>query len=255
MKRSFVLLAIAFLCIASYAKAARQSDVVINEIAWMGTTDSANNEWIELFNNTSATTDLSGWTLQSSDGKLNIHLKGSISALGFYIMERTDNNSVIGVSADLIYKGALTNTGMDLTLRDSAGNVVDEVRALNGWPSGDNTTKQTMEQTASLAWQTSKSPNGTPKAQNSTGQVVESTPRKTTLTNQTKNLPNLKKPDNNIGVASVENTAQQLTNKNSGELEQTTSSAFNPWLLFLTSVAIIIISLGVILAIKFHPVK
>ncbi|PIP24309.1 MAG: hypothetical protein COX35_01265, partial [Candidatus Nealsonbacteria bacterium CG23_combo_of_CG06-09_8_20_14_all_37_18] len=37
--------------IASATQAANPLDVVINEIAWMGTVNLANDEWIELYNN------------------------------------------------------------------------------------------------------------------------------------------------------------------------------------------------------------
>ena len=36
--------------IAFASQAANSLDVVINEVAWMGTVNSANDEWIELYN-------------------------------------------------------------------------------------------------------------------------------------------------------------------------------------------------------------
>ena len=45
---------------AGYTQSTR--DVVISEIAWMGTTASSNDEWIELYNNTSSAIDFAGWT-------------------------------------------------------------------------------------------------------------------------------------------------------------------------------------------------
>ena len=150
------------------AHAATQVDVVINEIAWMGSTNSANDEWMELKNATNNDINLSGWTLTSADGKLKIHLKGFIIANGFYLMERTSDDTVPGVPADMLYTGALNNTGQNLTLYDSSSNVIDQVNFSTKWPAGNNATKQTMEKTGST-WQTSKDPNGTPKAKNSTG--------------------------------------------------------------------------------------
>ena len=40
--------------------------VVINEVAWAGTSASASDEWLELYNSGAADIDLTGWTL--SDG-------------------------------------------------------------------------------------------------------------------------------------------------------------------------------------------
>ena len=83
------------------------------------------------------------------------------------------------ISADLIYTGALSNTGKNLELRDNQGNLIDQVDCSEGWFGGDNATKQTMErknpQTSgndSTNWQTSQSAGGTPKAQNSSGQEI-----------------------------------------------------------------------------------
>lgn len=161
-----------------YIGAATQGDVVINEIAWMGNTASANNEWLELKNTTNSDVNVFGWTLTSSDGKIKANLKGFIIAQGFYLMERTDDNSVPEVPADLIYVGALNNAGQDLTLQDTAKNIIDRVNFPVAWPAGNNTTKQTMEKTLT-GWQTSLNPGGTPKAKNSTGVVKATAPAAT----------------------------------------------------------------------------
>jgi hypothetical protein len=124
------------------ATAASPNDVVINEISWMGTTVDYNNEWIELYNNTSVSISLTGWTLKAIDGAPAINLSGSIPAKGYYLLERTSDATVTEATADLIYTGALGNTGETLELRDNGGTLVDSV---NSWYAGDNTTKATME--------------------------------------------------------------------------------------------------------------
>ena len=45
------------------------AQVVINEIAWMGTNDSASNEWAELAN-TGSSIDLTGWILRIEGKKI-----------------------------------------------------------------------------------------------------------------------------------------------------------------------------------------
>ncbi|MGC9024294.1 MAG: lamin tail domain-containing protein [Chloroflexia bacterium] len=121
-------------------------DVVINEVAWMGTAYDANDEWIELYNNTAAPIDLTGWTLRAADGTPNITLVGTIPAHGYFLLERTDDTTIPDIPADQTYTGALGNTGEVLTLRDAGGNVVDTANGDGGgWPAGNNTTKQTME--------------------------------------------------------------------------------------------------------------
>jgi len=145
--------------------AANISDVVINEIAWMGTDVSYNNEWIELYNNGDTAINLDGWTLKADDGAPEINLSGTIYGKGFYLLERTDDETLPGVSADLIYKGALGNDGENLKLYDDSNNIVDQIICSDAWPAGDNTTKQTMERIGS-GWQNSQDAGGTPKKEN-----------------------------------------------------------------------------------------
>lgn len=159
------------------AEATTNGDVVINEVAWMGTTYSSYDEWMELYNNTSTSIDLTGWTLRATDGTPNITLSGSIPAGGYFLLERTDDTSVPGINANQIYTGALNDTGEVLELRDAAGNLIDKVGA-GAWYAGNNTSKSTMERINPLAsgtdpanWNTStityNGGNGTPKALNS----------------------------------------------------------------------------------------
>ncbi len=121
---------------AHAATTASPLDVAISEIAWMGTAVSSSDEWIELYNNTGSAVDLTGWTLNAADGTPGIALSGSIPANGYFLLERTDDSTVPGVMADLLYTGALTNDGEDLVLRDDASAVVDRVDSSAGWFSG-----------------------------------------------------------------------------------------------------------------------
>ena len=118
--------------------------VVINEVAWGGTSAANSDEWIELYNPTSNIIDLSGWTITVADAiptPITIP-SGSIPAGGYFLLERVDK-AVNDISADYIYGGAnLGNNpaGETLTLYDNtvpAPNVIDTVN-LNGgaWPGG-----------------------------------------------------------------------------------------------------------------------
>jgi hypothetical protein len=132
-------------CIAQTVHA----EVVINEIAWMGTTNSVNDEWIELYNNGSAAVSLEGWSLVAQDGSPDISLSGSISAGGYVLLERTDDNVVPGVTALVIYSSALSNTGEYLKLKNNTDVVIDEINNQSGWIKGDSTTKHTMQRSGS----------------------------------------------------------------------------------------------------------
>lgn len=199
--KNIILISIFFLLTPFIAKAA----VVINEIAWMGTENLANDEWIELYGDQQV--DLTGWILEAVDGTPIINLEGTISADGYFLLERTDDNSVPGVVANQIYTGVLGNSGEYLKLKDSSANVVDEVNCSEEWFAGDNSTKQTMERTIS-GWQTSLNPGGTPKAQNSSGETAEesqeeetqpaSTPTNTGTTAGAANQPPIADAGNDI---------------------------------------------------------
>ncbi len=112
-------------------------DVIISEVAWGGTAASSADEWIELHNTTNAPITLTNWTLNAADGEPAITLNGTIPALGFFLLERTDDTTVSDIPADQIYTGALGNTGEALTLRDAADQIVDTANGDGGgWPAG-----------------------------------------------------------------------------------------------------------------------
>lgn len=145
---TFVMVVFMCFCITRIAHA----EVVINEIAWMGTTNSVNDEWVELHNNGSSSVSLEGWSLVASDGSPNISLSGTISAGGYVLLERTDDNVVPNISALVIYKNeALSNEGEYLQLKDNKGVIIDQIdgRSKNTWIKGDNTTKHTMQRSGS----------------------------------------------------------------------------------------------------------
>jgi hypothetical protein len=165
-----IILILGFLLCSGFfvaQKCSADSSVVINEVAWMGSAASANSEWIELRNLSGADINLTGWTLNAEIGKTpKIILKGIIAANGYFLLERTSDDSVPGIAADQIYSGALSNSGEVLELQDGTGKIIDKIDASAGWPAGDNTTKQTMERKDDGAWQTSAAPGGTPRAVN-----------------------------------------------------------------------------------------
>ena len=161
-------------------------DVVINEIAWMGTNASENDEWIELFNNTSGSIDLSGWTLVATDGSPSIALSGTIPAYGYFLLERSDDNTISNISADNIFTGYLVDGGEFLQLKVGTNQIIDEVNCSSGWFAGLKLSRSSMERlhpqidgSSASSWGTNNGViingkdannnpiNGTPKAQNS----------------------------------------------------------------------------------------
>jgi len=135
-----------------------QDKIVINEVAWMGTTNSSNDEWIELKNISNKSVNLENWQL--FDGKKQIKIifdAVTIPANNFYLLERTDDTSVPFVNADLIYVGSLSNKDESLYLFDNNCNLRDIVMADSDWPAGSNLSseKRTMERDEDIGgWHT-----------------------------------------------------------------------------------------------------
>ena len=124
-------------------------DVVINEIAWMGTAATGNDEWMELYNASSTEINLAGWTLKADDGTPSITLSGTIAAKSYFVLERTASTTISDVSENVIYTGALTDGNYDrLSLRNSFDSLIDRVGsttvALVAF-GGNASTKATME--------------------------------------------------------------------------------------------------------------
>ena len=114
---------------------AQNDDVIISEVAWSGTAASEADEWIELHNRGHLSVDLEGWRLIGSN--LNVALSGSVGPYGFFLLERTDEDTVSDIQASQIYIGALSNAGDALTLSNSSGAVVDSANSNGGpWPAG-----------------------------------------------------------------------------------------------------------------------
>ena len=166
-----------FMTSAPTVNAAETPNVVISEVAWMGTNKSYSDEWIELYNNSASDVVLDGWQLNSADGAPAITLSGTLPANGYFLLEKTDDQSVTEIQADHVYSGSLGNTVEHLKLIDASGAVIDEV---DSWYAGDNTAKATMERIDpgvsgldSTNWATANANYadgvGTPKSFNSTG--------------------------------------------------------------------------------------
>ncbi len=143
--------------------------IIFSELNWVGDKESANNEWIEIKNNSGADIILNGWQILAGDENIKIIFAGEnkISSGGLSLLERTDDNSVPDIAADVIYSGALSNNGAYLKIFDADCNLSDEIDASKKWPAGDSTARKTMERSIlDFSWHTSNSPGGTPKKEN-----------------------------------------------------------------------------------------
>ena len=157
-------------------------NLIINEVAWMGSASSANDEWIELKMSGEGDLDLTNWQLVDKDKQIKINLssltKTKVVSGQFLLLERTDDNSAPNVKADLIYSGALSNTDEGLRLFDSQCNLIDEALASPNWQAGESTgARKTMERDKTgFAWHDSTIAGGTPRKENSEPVIASTAP-------------------------------------------------------------------------------
>jgi hypothetical protein len=134
--------------------------IIINEVAWMGTVASSDDEWIELYNPGSSLINLTNWRLVADDGSPDIVLNGTIASGGYFLLERAYDNVITDVTADQIYIGELEDSGETLRLRAPDGTIVDTANSDGGaWPAGTVSPNGSMERMdviadTTLAWVT-----------------------------------------------------------------------------------------------------
>ena len=127
------------------AFAASAGDVVINEIAWAGSIDNSNDEWVELYNSSSLSVDLAGWFVEDDYATQYVIPEGVIPAKGYFLIEDTEA-SVSNVAADTLVGLSFSNSGDSLVLKNETGVAIDTVNSSGGaWYAGDNVSKASME--------------------------------------------------------------------------------------------------------------
>lgn len=159
------------LCPVDHLPQPSWSQVIFNEIAWMGNHQSSNNEWLELKNLSSQPVNLDGWQIFNKNQHLVIHFgpENQISSHQFFLLERTDDETLPYKKADKIYQGGIKNSEETLYLFDAHCQLQDLVEADPNWSSGSNDSRRTMERKTDLEWQTSSLIGGTPKKKNGSG--------------------------------------------------------------------------------------
>ncbi|MEX2436657.1 MAG: lamin tail domain-containing protein, partial [Candidatus Paceibacterota bacterium] len=149
----------------------KKGDILINEVAWMGTQNSPSDEWMELKNISDQSINVDGYKVIGERNQINIVLPNiSLESGEFLLLERKEG-SVPHIDSDLIYTGVLRNSDEGIRVFDPGCNLIDEVFADPDWLAGDNSSKKTMERQANLSWQTSFFEGGTPKEDSSKGDV------------------------------------------------------------------------------------
>lgn len=161
-------------CAYETSAAPLHAPIIINEVAWMGTRASSNDEWIELKNVSASAVAVSGWQLASERTRIQSAFPADalIPAGGFYLLERTDDQAVPFVTADHIYTGSISNSNDGLRLFTEECVLVDEAVAVPSWPAGISSERRTMERGRDISWHDYSGGGmngvfGTPRAENS----------------------------------------------------------------------------------------
>ena len=184
------------------ARAAESGDVVISEVAWMGTEASSTDEWVELRNTTDQPIDIADWSILGADtgACLNIGAADGTSATAIpdhgYLLYANDEGDVRNANGTPIVDiwdatiqlnnsdpGVLAlYSGPDCDAGD--GVIIDRVNADGGdWPAGDNATHATMERIDPLQggsdanWATNDG--SAQNGQDANGNAIHGTPKAT----------------------------------------------------------------------------
>lgn len=87
----------------TFQKPVYSSDIIVNELMPNPSNDEATNEWIELYNNSANTIDLSGWSIEDLKGAVTIYKLPAgteIGPYGFLIIYRQDSGIILNNDTD-----------------------------------------------------------------------------------------------------------------------------------------------------------
>ena len=172
-----VLPCLLFPLIASSAK----EKVIINEVAWMGTASSSHEEWLEFFNSSTSSVDVSSWSIYGADTGECLNFSqadGSARtsfAPGDYLLYGNEEDIFSEVDIDIWDATLGLNNSDPGDLKffnkedcgEGKGVIIDEVNNTEEWLAGETEECKTMERKNASTWETSLWPGGTPGEENS----------------------------------------------------------------------------------------
>lgn len=124
------------LILASYQECfAESQSVLISEIMWNGSSVSAYDEWVELYNPTLSTFDLAGWQIFDEEkAKTMVLIKeGKIPPKGYFLISNnpkdhkfSNGESILNIEPDLIDSDlSLSNEKLRISLKNTLGETID----------------------------------------------------------------------------------------------------------------------------------
>jgi hypothetical protein len=115
----------------TFTEGAAPGDVVINEILWMGSYDNSgtgqtDDEFIELYNKTSSSIDISNWTISGTGiSTITIPTGQTIPANGYYVIARNASMAVTSPNYSTGTAFSINNTAFQLELRTGLNTLID----------------------------------------------------------------------------------------------------------------------------------
>lgn len=127
---------------------AAADNIVINELMYHPASDLDNDDYIELYNPTGNTIDMSGWCFTA--GITGCFANGTTIGASQYAIAAKNiaqAQTTYGVTAVLQYGGNLSNSGETITLTDDSNMVVDTLTYSDGspWPSSPDGSGPSLE--------------------------------------------------------------------------------------------------------------
>ena len=134
--------------LALLVSSSASAQLIISEVAWMGSPSSSSDEWIEIHNPTGAAIDLANFELLQGTSVRTLP-NYSIEAGAFVVVERRDEATSIGAegAVTLSFGSGLTNGGQVLRLcplGQSANAASCDTASEGAWPAGNSSARQTM---------------------------------------------------------------------------------------------------------------
>ncbi|MBU1004577.1 MAG: PKD domain-containing protein, partial [Nanoarchaeota archaeon] len=156
------------------------ADVFINEVMYNPTGTDTGHEWIEIYNNGSDSFNISAWKLyegSTNHGLTLVQGTDNLSAESYAIIASDDAIFIADYPAfagnlfDSAFSSGLSNSGEELTIKNSSLDIMDSIVYSNSW--GDNEgyslelINPSLDNNLSGSWRNSLILNGTPGQQNS----------------------------------------------------------------------------------------
>ncbi len=141
-----------------------RAEVIISEIAWMGTVENSYDEWIELYNSGSENASLEGWVIEDGGASPLVVLTNVLQPGSYTVLKTTyGDGEQDDVSEHAIsYARLLSDSGKTLILKNAEGDEIDKVTGGTNWENVGGSKDVETNTVKTAQWTGSKWVTGTP---------------------------------------------------------------------------------------------